>query len=73
MSDWTTPKTWVVDELVTAPLLNTHLRDNLGYLFARPGAQVKLISGAAYLRRAGSMAAAAGTRTRWPTPPALPP
>ena len=48
MSDWTTPKTWVVDELVTAPLLNTHLRDNLGYLFARPGAQVKLISGAAY-------------------------
>ena len=48
MSDWTTPKTWVVDELVTAPLLNTHLRDNLGYLFARPGAQAKLTSGAAY-------------------------
>jgi hypothetical protein len=29
---WTTPKTWAVDELVTATLLNTHLRDNLNYL-----------------------------------------
>jgi hypothetical protein len=26
---WTTPRTWVAGELVTAALLNTHLRDNL--------------------------------------------
>lgn len=26
---WTTPKTWSVGELVTAALVNTHLRDNL--------------------------------------------
>lgn len=26
---WTTPRTWVTGELVTAALLNTHLRDNL--------------------------------------------
>jgi len=26
---WTTPRTWVTDEVVTATLLNTHVRDNL--------------------------------------------
>ena len=26
---WTTPRTWVVSEVPTAALLNTHLRDNL--------------------------------------------
>lgn len=26
---WTAPRTWVVNEVVTASLLNTHLRDNL--------------------------------------------
>lgn len=26
---WTAPRTWVVNELITAALLNTHLRDNL--------------------------------------------
>ena len=29
---WTTPKTWVTDEVVTATDLNTHLRDNLAGL-----------------------------------------
>lgn len=29
---WTTPRTWVSGELVTAALLNTHVRDNLSYL-----------------------------------------
>lgn len=28
---WTTPRTWVTGELVTASLLNTHVRDNLNY------------------------------------------
>lgn len=26
---WTTPRTWVTNELVTAALMNTHVRDNL--------------------------------------------
>ena len=29
---WTTPRTWVASELVTATLLNAHLRDNLNAL-----------------------------------------
>jgi hypothetical protein len=29
---WTTPKSWAVNDLVTATDLNTHLRDNLQYL-----------------------------------------
>lgn len=29
---WTTPRTWVTGELVTAALGNTHWRDNLDYL-----------------------------------------
>ena len=33
---WTTPSTWVDNELVTASKLNTHVRDNLTYLYDRP-------------------------------------
>jgi len=33
---WTTPKTWAVDELITATNLNTHLRDNLNALKSPP-------------------------------------
>jgi hypothetical protein len=29
---WTTPRTWVSGEIVTAALMNTHVRDNLTYL-----------------------------------------
>lgn len=29
---WTSPRTWVAGETVTASLLNTHLRDNLSFL-----------------------------------------
>lgn len=32
---WTPPRTWNVGELVTAGLLNTHLRDNLEFLKAQ--------------------------------------
>lgn len=32
---WTSPKTWVDEELVSAALLNTHLRDNLAYLLPK--------------------------------------
>ena len=30
---FTSPRTWVAGELVTASLLNTHLRDNLNALY----------------------------------------
>ena len=30
---WTTPRTWVTDEVVTKAILDTHVRDNLNYLF----------------------------------------
>ena len=29
---WTAPRTWVTGELVTAAMMNTHVRDNLDYL-----------------------------------------
>lgn len=34
MPTWTTPKTWQDNDLVTAALMNTHLRDNLDWLKA---------------------------------------
>jgi hypothetical protein len=48
MVDWTTPKTWADEELVTANLLNTHLRDNLNALKAPPSDQVVRNNDAAY-------------------------
>lgn len=33
---YTTPRTWVTGEVVTAALLNTHLRDNISYLANPP-------------------------------------
>ena len=35
---WTTPRTWVSGELVTASMMNTHVRDNLLYLYGLSGA-----------------------------------
>jgi len=32
---WTTPRTWVDGEIVTADIMNTHVRDNLDYLKER--------------------------------------
>ena len=29
---WTTPRTWTTAEVVTASIMNTHLRDNMDYL-----------------------------------------
>lgn len=36
---WTTPRTWVTAEVVTAAQLNTHVRDNLNFLRAMHGVQ----------------------------------
>ncbi|MEN8172018.1 MAG: hypothetical protein ABFS03_03975 [Chloroflexota bacterium] len=33
---WTAPKTWAVDEVLTAADMNTYLRDNTEHLFDRP-------------------------------------
>lgn len=35
MATWTSPKTWVAGSPVTAAELNTHLRDNLTFLYDR--------------------------------------
>lgn len=35
---WTSPRNWNASELVTAALLNTHLKDNLLYLYQGGGA-----------------------------------
>lgn len=32
---FTTPRTWVTGELITASIMNTHIRDNLLYLISR--------------------------------------
>lgn len=42
---WTSPRTWVVGEILTAALLNVHLRDNVNYLYGSTG-QVTLSTAA---------------------------
>lgn len=44
---WTTPRTWVPGELVTASMMNTHIRDNMNYLFtAASGDKCRATNGA---------------------------
>lgn len=45
---WTTPRTWVVNELVTDALLNTHVRDNLDILKNPPSAHYEANESADY-------------------------
>jgi hypothetical protein len=45
---WTAPRTWAVGELVTAALLNTHLRDNLEALKVPPTALHNVNQGSDY-------------------------
>lgn len=47
-AQWTAPRTWVVEELVTADMLNEQIRDNLEYLHGRPMAEAVLNEGADY-------------------------
>lgn len=37
---WSAPRTWSVSEIVTASMMNTHVRDNLDYLKGNAGAVV---------------------------------
>lgn len=51
---WTTPKTWVTGEPLTASDMNTHLRDNLEALKNPPSAQVTLNQASDYTTTATS-------------------
>jgi hypothetical protein len=37
---WTDPRTWVTSEVVTAALMNTHVRDNEDFLYAHHGCRL---------------------------------
>lgn len=41
---WTTPKTWATSELVTAAMLNTHVRDNLNFLLSGRGVSLAALN-----------------------------
>ena len=43
---WTTPRTWAVNQQLTAALMNQHVRDNLSYLY--DNMQRKLVTGYDY-------------------------
>lgn len=51
---WTTPRTWADEELVTANLMNTHIRDNLNALKAPPAEEYERTSGSSYSTTATS-------------------
>lgn len=36
LSSWSTPRTWIADEIPTADVMNEHIRDQLNYLNLRP-------------------------------------
>ncbi len=58
---WTTPKTWAVDELVTASMLNTHLRDNLTALKTPPSAHYEVDESSDYTTTSTSFEDVDGT------------
>jgi hypothetical protein len=63
---YTTPRTWSDGEIVTAAQLNSHLRDNLDYLKARPVIRVVDLDGTVSNTTSGSfvdVTGASGTIT----------
>ncbi len=58
---WTTPKTWQVDELVTAADMNTHIRDNLNALKSPPNAVYTPDETGDYTTQSGSFEAVDAT------------
>lgn len=38
---YTAPRTWVLGELITASIMNTHLRDNVSFLYNKPRFRVR--------------------------------
>jgi hypothetical protein len=59
---WTTPKTWAAGELVTAAMLNTHIRDNLEYLKTPPAASYILNESGDYATTSTSFVNVDGTK-----------
>lgn len=47
MTTWTTPKTWVTGDPLTASEMNTHVRDNEKYLADPAGRQSQIVNAAA--------------------------
>lgn len=44
-ANWTPPRTWTIGELVTKDIMDTHVRDNLEYLYGlRGGREIELIN-----------------------------
>ncbi len=58
---WTTPKTWVPGEVLSASDFNTHLRDNLNALLTRPLGAVLWSNGADYTTSSTSFVDIDGT------------
>lgn len=61
MAAWTTPRTWNSGELVTAALMNQHVRDQLAYLHGDGGGTVDLSAGGAVYKISTSGGLAVGT------------
>ena len=61
-SVWSSPKTWSVGELVTAALLNSHLRDNLDFLKTPPTAVYNLNETGDYTTTSTAFANVDGTK-----------
>jgi len=58
---WTSPRTWVAGELVTAALMNAHVRDNLLVLKTPPSALYTVNEGADYTTASASFVDVDGT------------
>ncbi len=52
---WTTPRTWVAGEVVTAAIMNTHVRDNLSDLHSRMNITPQLVQGSEAITAHGSL------------------
>lgn len=61
---WTTPKTWSVDELLSAANYNTHIRDNLNALKAPPSHVIERDNTALYSTTSTTMVAVDTTNLR---------
>jgi hypothetical protein len=59
---WTAPRSWSVGELVTAALLNAHLRDNLDFLKTPPTASYILNESADYTTTSTSFVSVDNTK-----------
>lgn len=53
---WTTPRTWATDELVTATIMNTYIRDNQTELKNPPTDMINIDEGADYTTTSASFA-----------------